>query len=72
MQLTLGVVMIALLFLGIIPGTNYQINFIDWLLCTAIFVALVLLYLVHKKRLDFGKIIKTNHNNSDGLTATRA
>ena len=64
--------MIALLFLGIIPGTNYQINFIDWLLLTAVFVALVTLYLVHKKRLDFGKLFKTNRNNSDGLTATQA
>jgi hypothetical protein len=64
--------MIAFLLLGIIPGTNFQINFTDWLLCTAEFVALILLYLVHKKRFNFGKIFKTNHNNSNRLTATRA
>ena len=64
--------MIALLFLGIIPGTNFQINFTDWLLITAAFVALSLLYVVHKKQLTLAKIFKTNRPSSGGLTATQA
>lgn len=64
--------MLALLLLGIIPGTSFQINFTDWLLCTAAFGAFVLLYVAHKKKLSLPKISKTNRQNSDGLTATQA
>ena len=64
--------MLALLLLGIIPGTNYQINFTDWLLCTAAFVALILLYQAHKKKLTFAKLFKSDGQSSDGLTATQA
>jgi hypothetical protein len=56
--------MIALLFLGIIPGTNFQINFTDWLLSTAALVALGLLYVVHKKQLKLGSVVKTNRPSS--------
>lgn len=64
--------MIALLFLGIIPGTNFQINFTDWLLCTAMFVAFILLYIAHKKKMNLGKFFKTNRGGSNGLPATQA
>lgn len=42
--------MVDLLLLGIIPGTNIQINFADWLLGAAAFVLLAMLYIAHKKR----------------------
>lgn len=42
--------MIDLLMLGIVPGTNIQINFGDWLTITAFFAALVLLVLTIRYR----------------------
>ncbi len=67
--------MIALLFLGIIPGTNFQINFNDWLICTALLLVLTLFYVVHRKKLTSKLLIvitirRAIRNTS--LTAPRA
>jgi|GEM_PF-3463389 hypothetical protein len=43
--------MIALLFLGIIPGTNIQINFNSWLICTAVLLVLTLFYIAYRRKL---------------------
>lgn len=39
------------LLLGIIPGTNIQINFVNWLVGTIGLVLLALLYVTAKRRL---------------------
>jgi len=49
--------MIALLLLGIIPGTNIQISFTNWLVGTALFAMLLLLYLAQRRRLPLSLII---------------
>ena len=41
--------MVELLMLGIIPGTNIQINFTSWLIGTAILSTIVSLYIGHRK-----------------------
>ena len=42
--------MVALLFLGIIPGTTIQINFDDWLRLVAILCALLLIAAALRKQ----------------------
>jgi hypothetical protein len=49
--------MIDFLLLGIIPGTNIQINFTDWLIGTAVFLLLVLVFVAHRKRLPLNLVI---------------
>jgi hypothetical protein len=49
--------MIDLLLLGIIPGTNIQINFTDWLIGTVVFLLLVLAFVAHRKRLPASLVI---------------
>lgn len=43
--------MVDLLLLGIIPGTNIQISFSDWLTGTALVVMAWGVYVLHKKRI---------------------
>ena len=42
--------MTDLLMLGIIPGTNIQISFANWLTCTVLLSRLLFLYVAHRKR----------------------
>ena len=49
--------MIDLLLLGIIPGTNIQINFTDWLIGTVVFLLLTLLFVAYRKRLPLNLAI---------------
>jgi hypothetical protein len=64
--------MIALLFLGIIPGTNFQINFTDWLLGTAGLAALISLYFAHKRRSTFESFVDTETNDQTVTLAPQA
>ena len=43
--------MVALLMLGIVPGTNIQIDFGSWLSGIAVLVVLMIVYLARRKRL---------------------
>ena len=45
--------MLELLLLGIIPGTNIQINFADWLKLSESLIACLLLILLYKNRRIF-------------------
>jgi hypothetical protein len=49
--------MIDLMLLGIIPGTNIQINFTDWLAGTVVFMLLFLVFVAHRKRLPASLVI---------------
>ncbi|MGH7142278.1 MAG: hypothetical protein ACREF5_02295 [Candidatus Saccharimonadales bacterium] len=44
--------MIALLMLGIIPGTDIQIDFISWLMVIGALFVSMLLYIAFKKKIQ--------------------
>jgi len=49
--------MIELLMLGIVPGTNIQINFMDWLAGLAAIAACLLVLMAVRHRLAFVAVV---------------
>lgn len=49
--------MIDLLMLGLVPGTNIQINFGDWLIGSAVILGIVLILSVIRHRIFMATVI---------------
>ena len=53
----------SLIFLGIIPGTNIQINFVGWVLIT-LFFAVIFSYIVSKNNFFASNKLKNKYNRT--------